>query len=54
MADAELKEEACAVAVTLAEALVKTHPSEVAKAMQQVSGATGNKELAERARGVLK
>ena len=51
--DADLKEEACAVAVTLAEALVQKHPSDVAKAMQMVSATTGDEKLAKRASALM-
>ncbi len=47
----ELKEEASAAAVAIAEKIIATHPAEVAEAMKQVR--TNNNELAERARQLL-
>ena len=50
LADAELKEEACAVTVALAETLAEKHPSQVSQAMQRVSTTTADEQLAKRAR----
>ena len=47
----ELKEEASAAAVAIAEKIVASHPEQVAEAMKQVR--TNNNKLAERARQLL-
>lgn len=52
--DAELKEEACLAAVTIAEKLGPSHRDEVVAAMQQVAKRTGNKKLATRANALAR
>jgi len=53
MDTAAFKEEACAAAVAIAEKIVKSHPAQVADAMQKVAAETANKQLAKRANGLL-
>ncbi len=53
LAGADLKEEASAAAVSIAEKIVENHKAEVAAAMEQVTKATGNQQVAKRAQEIL-
>ena len=54
LASPDLKEEASLAAVAIAEKIVQTHPAQVAEALQQVSKATANEKLANRAKTLLR
>ena len=54
LASPDLKEEASMAAVAIAEKIAQSSPAQVAEAMQQVSKATANKRVADRAKALLK
>lgn len=54
LASPALKEEASMAAVAIAEKIAQSSPAQVAEAMQQVSKATANKRVADRAKALLK
>jgi HEAT repeat protein len=54
VAAADLKEEACLAAVAIGEKIAAAKPAQVAQAMQQVSKATANQQVAKRAQALLK
>jgi HEAT repeat protein len=54
LATADLKEEASLAAVGIAEKILQTHAAQVAEAMEKVSTATSNEQVAKRAKELLK
>jgi hypothetical protein len=53
LSEPALKEEASLAAVAIAEKIVRSHPAQVAKAMETVTQETANRTLAKQARRLL-